>query len=315
MADLPASRVTQSFPFMHTAIDYAGPITIRVLRGRGRRQTMKGYISVFVCLSTKAIHLEAVTELTSEAFLAAFRRFIGRRGKCSDIYTDNGTNFVGANRILNEYRNIAIRTSPHLASEQIQWHFSPASAPHFNGLAESGVKAMKRHLNRVLGNAVLTYEELSTVLCQIEACLNSRPLCALRDDPTQDNVLTPGHFIIGRPPLMPSEPNVLSHRTVLNRWHLVQQLVQSYWKQWHIEYLVGLQQRHKWTQPRPEPKIDDVVLIKEDNLPPLRWAIGRIIKLHPGGDGVTRVVTLKTASNDNLIRPIVKLCWLPQQSE
>lgn len=184
---------------------------------RGRKLIVKGYIGVFVCLATKAIHLEAITDLSSAAFIAAFRRFLSRSGQCSDVYTDNGTNFVGANRILNEYHTIAKQSSSSIADNSINWHFSPPSAPHFNGLAEAGVKSTKRHLIRVTKNTPLTFEELCTVLCQIEACLNSRPLCRLNDEPSQIDVLTPGHFLIGRPPLAPPSPIISDTMTLRNR--------------------------------------------------------------------------------------------------
>lgn len=314
MSDLPAIRVNPSYPFMHTAIDYAGPTLLRQSNSRGRKQLVKGYISVFVCMATKAIHLEAVSDLTSVAFIASFRRFISRRGKCSDVYSDNGTNFVGADRILNEYRAIAKQSAPLLATDGIGWHFSPPSGPHFNGLAEAGVKSMKRHLTRVVGTTPVTYEELSTILCQIEACLNSRPLCSLKDDPSQLAALTPGHFLVGRPLLSPPEPNILDRMALRNRWNLIQQLVQSFWARWQHEYLTELQQRVKWTQHKPDPKVGDVVIIREEGQTPLRWPMGRIIEIHPGLDGTTRVVTLKT-STGTLKRPVVKLCWLPTQSD
>lgn len=313
MGDLPASRINPSHPFTHSAIDYAGPISTKASHGRGRKQIIKGYISVFVCLATKAIHLEAVTELTSLAFIAAFRRFISRRGKCSNVYSDCGTNFVGAYRIMNEYRSIANQAAPTFAEDGITWHFSPPGAPHFNGLAEAGVKSVKRHLSRVVGNVTLTYEELATTLCQIEACLNSRPLCALRDDPSHLDVLTPGHFLIGRPPLLPPEPSYLAHQSLATRWHIVQQLVQSFWKQWQQEYLTELQRRSKWDKSTPPVRVGDIVLIKEDNLPPLKWSLGKITQLHPGSDGVIRVVTLRTASAV-MKRPVVKICILPIDS-
>lgn len=129
MADLPSPRVNPARPFLQSAVDYAGPILTRVSKSRGRKQTMKGYICIFVCLATKAIHLEAVSELSTEAFLAAFRRFIGRRGHVTDIYSDNGTNFVGAARTLRQYNDIARKLMPQLAANSVSWHFSPPSAP------------------------------------------------------------------------------------------------------------------------------------------------------------------------------------------
>lgn len=314
MADLPTPRVTPARPFIKTAVDYAGPISLRPARiTRGRITIIKGYIAIFVCMATKAMHLEVVSDLTSTAFLAAFRRFISRRGHVTDVYSDNGTNFVGAARYLREYYSIPAKLGDHLAAINVNWHFSPPSAPHFNGLAESGVKAMKKHLIRVVGSNILTFEELTTVITQIEACLNSRPLCRLSDDPSQSDVLTPGHFLIGCAPLAPVEPDYTNIKCLKNRWHHVQQITQHFWNRWAIEYLQELQQRNKWIQKaQPQPKIGDLVYICDTPSTPLQWPMGVITDLHPGKDSIVRVVTVKTATG-SLTRPIVKICWLPTQ--
>ncbi|XP_044760248.1 uncharacterized protein LOC123317705 [Coccinella septempunctata] len=201
MGSLPTPRVAPSHPFTHTGVDYAGPIQIRLSRGRGCK-SYKGYIAVFICLSTKAIHIEAVTDLTSTAFMAAFRRFISRRGICTDLYSDNGTNFVGAKKILDKETKDAIdeqAIKEAVATEAVRWHWNAPASPHHGGLWEAGVKSIKYHLKRTIGNHTLTYEELSTLLCQIEACLNSRPLIALSEDTEEIDVITPGHFLIGHP--------------------------------------------------------------------------------------------------------------------
>lgn len=311
MADLPKSRITPSRPFSRVSIDYAGPITLRVVRGRGRISSTKGYISVFVCQATKAVHLEAVTELTADAFLSAFRRFISRRGGCSEIVSDCGTNFVGAAKVLRQFHNAARSAYPQLAALNVNWRFNPPAAPHFNGLAEAAVRSMKKHFIRIVGNTTLTYEELSTVLTQIEACLNSRPLCRLMDDPSQVEVLTPGHFLIGGPLLAPIEPNYVEEKTITNHWRRLQQMCQQIWKCWSTEYLAELQKRTKWQSRQPEPAVGDLVYVIDENLPPLRWPRGIITKLHPGKDGLSRVVTVRTASRSDMLRPVVKLCWVP----
>lgn len=183
-------------------MDYAGPILVRTTKGRGHR-AHKAFIAVFVCLSTKAVHLEVVSDYTTEAFLAAFRRFTSRRGLCSEMYSDCGTTFVGADRAL---QNLLRAASPDgrliastVAMEGVKWHFNPPAAPHFGGLWEAAVKSTKHHLRRVIGETTLTYEELNTFLAQVEACLNSRPLRPLSDDPDDVSALTPGHFLIGAP--------------------------------------------------------------------------------------------------------------------
>jgi len=148
----------------------------------------KGYIAIFVCFVTMAVHTEVVTSLTTEAFLAALRRFIARRGKPQTLYSDNGTNFQGAANELHEVAKMLQTTSQmsriqdFLATEGCTWNFIPPQGPHFGGLWEAVAKSMKYHLRRTLGSHVATYEELCTLLTEIEACLNSRPLCALSDE-------------------------------------------------------------------------------------------------------------------------------------
>jgi len=185
-------------------VDYAGPITLRVGTSRSKTIT-KGYIAIFVFFMRKAVHIEVVTSLTTEAFLAALRRFIARRGKPRTIYSDNGTNFQGAANELNEIYKMLQSTSQmatvqdFLATEEYNWKFIPPHGPHFGGLQEAAVKSMKYHLRRILGAYVDTYEELFTLLAEIEVCLNCRPLYALSDDPFNPTYLSPGHFIIGEP--------------------------------------------------------------------------------------------------------------------
>jgi len=202
MGELPSTRVQPSRPFLTTGVDYAGPISRRLGTPRSKTIT-KGYIAIFVCFVTKAVHIEVVTSLTTEAILAALRRFLARRGKPKTIYSDNGTNFQGAANELHEIYKMLQSTSQmariqdFLATEGCNWKFIPPHGPHFGGLWEAAVKSMKYHLRRTLGAQVATYEELCTLLAEIEACLNSRPLCALSDDPFNPTYLSPGHFLIG----------------------------------------------------------------------------------------------------------------------
>lgn len=304
MGDLPAFRVSQLKPFSSSAVDYAGPFNISLGRARGSK-SYKGYICVFVCTATKAVHLELVSELTSEAYLAALRRFIARRGRCSRLVSDQGRNFVGANNILKELMSEASQ------KEQIEFVFNPPGSPHFSGLAEAGVKSVKTHLSRIIGLQRLTFEEFYTVLTQVEALLNSRPLSPLSSDPNDLTVLTPGHFLTLEPLSILPEP-VLTEVKVspLQRWKLLQQMHQHFWRKWHLEYLHTLQQRNKWSTKGDNLQVGTMVLIVNEQCSPLKWNLGRIIKLHPGSDGVCRVVTIRTATGEYK-RPVVKLCLLP----
>lgn len=318
MGQLPESRVTPSPPFDHTGIDYAGPIQIRTSKGRGHK-SHKGYIAVFVCLATKSIHLEVVSDLTTNTFLAAFRRFTARRGTCSHIYSDNGTTFVGAKRIIEkEIQSIIHDTSIHekLASHGTQWHFIPPAAPHFGGLWEAGVKSMKYHLKRIIGDSTLTYEELSTLVYQIEACLNSRPLCPLTNDANCMQALTPGHFLVGKELVTPPDPITTDINTSSStRWKLVQKIKTDFWKVWTNDYLNTLQQRYKWNKQAKNLKVGDIVIIKEDSINPSKWPLARISQVYPGKDGLVRVVDVKKEAGITLKRPIHKIIPLHEDPQ
>ncbi|XP_052756313.1 uncharacterized protein LOC128201929 [Galleria mellonella] len=304
MGNLPACRINQIKPFSVSAVDYAGPFDISLGRGRGTR-TFKSYVCVFVCTATKAVHLELVSELTTEAYLAALRRFIARRGRCSRLISDQGRNFIGAANVLHDL----LQNATHV--EQIEFVFNPPGSPHFSGLAEAGVKSIKTHLSRVIGIQRLTFEEFYTVLAQIEAMLNSRPLSPISSDPNDFSVLTPGHFLTMEPLTILPESNLVDIKLgPLQRWKLLQKIHQDFWRKWHLEYLHTLQSRLKWYNKQQEIDVGTLVLIVNEQFSPMKWRIGRVVKLHRGTDGVCRVVTIRTNSGE-CKRPVVKLCPLP----
>lgn len=228
----------------------------------------------------------------------------------------NGTNFVGAS---NELPRLLTKSTNEQSKEVVtalikdgtQWHFIPPHAPHFGGLWEAGVKSTKHHLKRILGETRIQHQPFNTMLTQIEAVLNSRPLCPLTADPDDLQVLTPGHFLIGRPLNVLPEPDYrFIKQNRLNHYQYAQQLVQHFWHNWSQEYLHRLQNRPKWAQPTPNVRVGQIVLIKEDNLPPGKWILGRIISTSQGNDQKIRVVELKTATTI-IKRPITKICLLP----
>ena len=316
MGHLPSDRVQSMRPFWSSGVDYAGPLQLRASKGRGQK-SFKGYVSLFVCLSTRAVHLEAVSDLTAGSFLAAFRRFVSRRGHCARLLSDNATNFRGAERELRDMFRAASEfyreCEAHLASRGTEWKFIPPSAPHFGGLWEAGVKATKFHLRRVMGDQLLTYEELSTLLCQVEACLNSRPLYPLSSDPSDFQALTPGHLLIGESPVCIPEPpgDPADHGvSALSRLKLISNMRDHFWRRWSCEYLSHLQQLGKWRRPSANLQPGALVLLKDELLPPARWSLGRIVCIHPGSDGLVRVVTVRTATSE-FRRPVTKICPLP----
>lgn len=299
---------------LHTGVDYADPFTLRTCRGRSSKH-YKGFLVVFVCFATSAVHLELATDYSSQGFIAAYRRFTGRRGVCASLSSDCGTNFVGADaelrRLFSAASNEMTIISHHLVTSGTEWRFNPPSAPHFGGKWEAAVKSVKYHLRRLIGDTVLTYEEFSTFLIQIEAILNSRPLCPLSDDPADLDALTPAHFLIGHSMCLLPEPSLENEQiNRLTRWQLLQHLTQRFWRRWSLEYLQRLQEISKWQHPSRQIKIGSLVLLMDERLPPSKWPLGRICETHAGPDGLIRVATIRT-STSTLKRPIVKLCLLP----
>lgn len=314
MGDLPSARVTFSFPFAVTGVDYCGPFILKTRYGRNP-STYKAYVSLFICLATKAIHLELVTDLSTACFLSALRRFIARRGKPSQIMSDNGTNFVGSHNELKDLGNFLKSDKSEIedscSKNEIDWRFIPAYSPHFGGIWEAGVKSMKSHLKRVLANSKLTYEDFSTILTQIEGILNSRPLTPMSSDPSDLLPITPSHFLIGRSMCSIPESNIQpASSTHLGRYEHLQQLRQHFWRRWSVEYISELQQRQKWKLNQSSIEIGKLVLIKNKDMPPLNWSLGRVEELHSGADGIVRVVTLKTAKG-SIRRAVANICPLP----
>ena len=218
---------------------------------------IKTYICLFVCLTVKAVHWELVSDLTTEAFIAALRRFIARRGCPALIWSDHGSNFVGARTELKALQTLL---SDHVtqgvisgfcSSQNIQWKYIPERSPYLGGTWESAVKSTKFNLKRVVSPVRLTFKEFTTVLTQIEGYLNSRTLTPV-NSPDDDGItaLTPGHSLIGKPITSLPDPQ-LSYRSksLLRRWHLCQHLVRHFWERWCNGYLCTLNKYNKWRFP------------------------------------------------------------------
>ncbi|XP_055838266.1 uncharacterized protein LOC129906506 [Episyrphus balteatus] len=315
MGNMPPERVNVSRPFYHCGVDFCGPIKTHY-NVRGKSPT-KSYLAIFVCFSTKAVHIKVVGDLSSQSFIFALKRFIGRRRLCHTIFCDNAASFVGAKSELAELtkvfnsRRIQSSIQTYCLEEGIKWKNIPPRSPHFGGLWEAAVKSAKTLLVRHLGEVSLTYEQLLTVVIQIEAILNSRPLTPLSSDPNDFEALTPGHFLIGGPLTAIAEPDITDSKIgSLNKFRQMQHIQQHFWKRWSAEYLHLLQQRVKWETESNNLKNDTLVLIEEDNIPPMRWKLGRVIETFKGSDNKVRVANVKTQTG-TYQRAIQNLCPLP----
>ncbi|XP_063989079.1 uncharacterized protein LOC135168629 [Diachasmimorpha longicaudata] len=320
MAKLPKSRVNVSRPFENVGMDFCGPFHIKEKKYRNRA-FIKVYVCVFICMSVKAVHLEVVGDMTTDGFLAAFRRFISRRGVPKNCFSDNGLNFVGAKNDLEELYNL-LNSDEHKTEiehfsidHKIKWNFIPPLAPHFGGLWESTVKQFKHHFKRVAGNLTLNFEELNTLVTEIEAILNSRPLTPLSSDPNDIVVLSPAHCLIGQPMTkLPESDWTTTPSNRLSVWQHITKVRQHFWQRWRLEYLNELQQRQKWTKGGSNLEVGTLVLLKDRNAPCMQWPMGRVTEIHPGDDGIVRTATVKTATGESK-RSVKLLSVLPIEKD
>lgn len=303
----------------------AGPFSIRLIdkinvSTRGRANLLpdvKGYVAVFVCLVTRAVHLEAVMGMDAESFIDAYKRFTARRGNVDTMFSDNGGNFVKADKELRSavesWQSTKVQNFVNL--RHTNWKFIPPFAPHQGGLWEAAVKQMKHHMKRVIGPEKYSYEAMATLLAKIEACMNSRPICTISDDPDDLQALTPLHFIIGEPLILPlpiehgEAPNL-----AIGLFNQLQTRLNSFWRRWSEDYLSSLMNRPKWQKLKENVKIGQLVLIKVENTAPTYWAFGRIIAVNKSDDGCVRSAMIKVYGGE-VERPIQKLIILPIDDE
>ncbi|XP_075157719.1 uncharacterized protein LOC142230985 [Haematobia irritans] len=320
MGNLPSDRFMAHRPFLVSGVDFCGPFyTSYRIRGKPPYKT---YVAIFVCFSSKAVHIELVSDLSTNTFILCLKRFIGRRGIPLRLYCDNATNFVGANAKLKEFKQRYFDDDNIKSIENFsaltgfQFSFIPPRSPHFGGLWESAVKSTKTLLVKNMSQAGLTYEELQTVLIEVEAILNSRPLAPRSDDPNDGEAISPAHLLIGSSLLALPDENIGACPNVnyLKRWQMVTYLKQQFWQQWLRDYVLTLQQKSKWYKTYDSIEEGRLVIVHEDNIPPQHWLLARIVKSIPGRDGKVRVVDLKTTKGI-FRRSIHKIAPLPTTEE
>ena len=306
MADLPVDRVLPDKPpFTCVGTDYFGPFQVK--RGRG---LAKRYGVIFTCLTTRAIHIDIAHSLDTPSFINALRRFVARRGQVEVIRSDNGTNFTGAESelkaLIQKWNKASVSSA--MVQNNIDWIFNPPRVSHFGGVWERQIRTIRKTMNALLRQQTTDDEGLLTLMCEVEAIVNSRPIIRASDDPNDLEALTPNHLLLlkgnpGLPPGVSSPEDNYSRR----RWRQVQYLANIFWKRWSTEYLPLLQERQKWLMPRCKIKVGDEVLVVDERLPRCSWLLGRVLEVMPDRNGFVRRVRVKTKSSE-LQRPVGKLC-------
>ena len=312
---LPSCRVQNVQPFTTTGIDYTGHLFINTTNG----QEQKVYICIFTCATTRATHLEIVQNLSTKTFINAFRRFTARRGIPSTIISDNATTFIAAS---NEIAKIcaAPEVQEYMLNTKINWKFIVKRAPWMGGFYERIVGMTKSTLQKVLGKSRINLEELTTLITEVEATLNDRPLTYISDGVP----FTPSHLMCGRP--LKSLPHAIMDDTDyhINEHSIIRQathmnnILQHFKQRWQKEYITALRERHLSNKTKSTDKniikVGDIVLVHTDNKKRIEWPLAKVTKLFTGLDNYTRSAEIKTKQGTTQ-RPITKLYPLEVNGE
>ena len=299
---LPELRLSQLPPFTNTGTDFAGPVFCREMNGK---EIFKSYINIFTCASTRAIHLELIPNLTTNCFMNALDRFTSRRGVPHVLVSDNARTFKRAAKELSCFITNSSYQA-YLADSRIRWFFYLEKSPWWGGFIERMVGSVKSILRTVLYRALLTFEEMTTILVKIESIINSRPITYTYIDDVVEP-LTPSHLLIGkRSTLLP--PRTFENTTYIHggRNEYMEKLTSQFESRWKTEYLMELQDHHitmkKQKGEEMIPKVGDVVIMKEDMKPRNQWNMARVTNVFPGrGDKKIRSIEVQK-TNGNLAR-------------
>ena len=261
MADLPPSRVAPlTPPFYFTSCDYFGPYSVRI----GRNKTTKHYGVIFTCLNTRAVHLDLAVDCSTMEFIQVLRRFFALRGVPSLMISDNGTQFVGAERQLREMIEgwDKGKLREYSAEKGMQWQFTTPGAPHQNGCAEALVKSCTIALKKAIGDQVLTPMELKTYLLESANLVNQRPIGRIPNDPDDGSYICPNDILLGRASSRVPQGPFRETKNPRLRVEFVQKIVDSFWNRWTRDVFPSLVPRRKWHAERRNVRVDDFVMVQ-----------------------------------------------------
>ncbi|XP_052062914.1 uncharacterized protein LOC127702663 [Mytilus californianus] len=321
MSDLPEDRLEPSPPFTNVGIDTFGPWTIVSRKTRGGYANSKRWAILFTCLVTRAIHIELIEEMSSSAFINAVRRFAAIRGQVKIFRSDRGTNFIGAIDDL-KIDSINVEDGPFknfLYNSGTTWIFNPPHSSHMGGAWERMIGIARRILDSMLLNAAgrsLTHDVLNTLMAEVSAIVNSRPLVPVSTDPENPLILTPAMLLTQKTDYIFTSDQLGEfdrQDLCLAEWRRVQALASVFWSRWRKEYLPLLQPRRKWTDDRRDLIKGDVILLKDKNLCRTQWPIGVIVNSFKSSDEHVRKAEVRIIVNGKATiytRPIVDMILL-----
>ena len=327
MADLPFDRIQETPPFTYCGLDVFGPFYVsESMSTRKTSRTSKVWALVFICLTSKAVHIEMLSHMDTTSFKWALRRFFSIRGNCKRLRSDRGSNFIGAHN--QDGAEINLETvQQDLSQLQCEWEFNPPHSSNYGGLWERSIRSFRKIVDAsllILGKRIPTREELHTFLCEAACIINNTPLYELSNDPNDELPITPAHLLTMKatpnpPPFESfSEADIIAYGR--RRWRRVQAILDSFWNRWRTEYTHLLQRRQKWSDQKANLCPDDVVLLKLKSSRRNVWPLAKVENVKISPDGLVRSVTLLLPSSDGkpthrLERPVKDLIPIIKRSE
>lgn len=270
---------------------------------------------MFTCLCVRAVHIEVIETLSASSFINALRRFFSIRGPAAQIRSDRGTNFTGASKELNLEDDADMQR--YLQDQQCTWIFNPPHASHMGGAWERLIGVARRILDSMFLQqrfSSLTHEVLVTLMAEVCAIMNARPLLPVSTDPENPLILTPSMLLTQRTGAPSSPPPDFGKAEIIrHQWKLVQHLAETFWHKWQREYLSTLQSRARWQDKRPNLQEGDVILMKDNAAPRNHWPMAVVIKTFPSRDNVVRTVDIRVIRHGTpkvFKRPVTELVLL-----
>ncbi|KAI2644797.1 Paraneoplastic antigen-like protein 5 [Labeo rohita] len=289
MADLPSERLKVCPPFTYVGLDVFGPWSVTSRRTRGGQAENKRWAIMFCCMSSRAVHIEIIESMDTSSCINALRRFFALRGSAKQLHSDCGTNFIGACKELGMDKTV----QRYLSEQGCSWEFNPPHSSHMGGSWERLIGIARRILDSMFLQLKtrLTHEVLCTLMAEVTAIINARPLLPVSADPEQPFILSPSVLLTQKTGVPPPPGDFSDKDLYTKQWRQVQALANQFWTRWSREYLPCLQHRQKWTVPRRNLQVGDLVLLRDKQVARNCWPMARISAVYPGKDGHTDLET------------------------